>query len=307
MSCYFNLRISIFLVACLIKTQVNAKDVKPDSFSEMPKSCQQISPEAMIFELPLSVQKLTLEQKNKIQAIIEDTRTQACILQMQYDGLLQQVIAVLFEGNDVTEEQLKPFYDRLVSLSQNSTENKLKAILSIRKLLPDKEWQDLRSVYTHNVTIKHEFLKQQTELQQSFDALISGNNPSEFTTLPLMSQSFCIEQNPKIQMITQIISTLSLTNAQEGLFRNIMRLQERQFCTIKQEIPLLVEKILKLSMQQPDKIHIKQYQTIFNQLATKAYLQETYQIQALGSLFSILTPEQKNQLREKCMLLKGVL
>lgn len=307
MNHYYKLKASIFLVSCLITNQVNAEGVTPNSFTEMPKTCQQIAPETLIYDLPLSINKLTPEQHKNIKTIIDEARMQACILQMQYDGLVQQVIAVLFEGNDVTEEQLKPFYNRLASLSQNRIENKFKTILSIRKILTDKEWQDLRLAYARDTSVKSNFIKQQIELQQSYDALISGNNPSEFTTLPLMPQSLCIEINPKIRMIEQAISTLQLNNTQEGHFRNILRQQEGQSCTVKLDIPKFVEQLLQLVVRQPDGIQNKQYQAIFNQLVSKEYLQEMYQMQSLSSLFGILTPEQKTQLREKYMVLKGVL
>lgn len=307
MKSHFKFPFSIFLISALMMGKANALAAEPTSFAEMPKSCQQIAPEQLTFELPISIQKLTSEQQKKIQAIIEEARTQACILQIQYNGLLQQVIAMLFERNDITNEQLKPFYDQLTSLSQNKIENNFKTILSIRKLLSEKEWQDLTVAYTRNATVKSEFIKQQIELQQSYDVLISGSNPSEFTTLPLMAQSFCIETNPKIQMIEQIISTLSLTNTQQGHVRNNIRLQEKQFCTVKQDMTHLIGQFLQLLTQQFDETQTKQYQDIFNQIVTKSYLQETNRIQALLSLFQILTLEQKTQLREKYMMMKGVL
>lgn len=307
MKSHFKFPFSIFLISALMMGKANALAAEPTSFAEMPKSCQQIAPEQLTFELPISIQKLTSEQQKKIQAIIEEARTQACILQIQYNGLLQQVIAMLFERNDITNEQLKPFYDQLTSLSQNKIENNFKTILSIRKLLSEKEWQDLTVAYTRNATVKSEFIKQQIELQQSYDVLISGSNPSEFTTLPLIAQSFCIETNPKIQMIEQIISTLSLTNTQQGHVRNNIRLQEKQFCTVKQDMTHLIGQFLQLLTQQFDETQTKQYQDIFNQIVTKSYLQETNRIQALLSLFQILTLEQKTQLREKYMMMKGVL
>lgn len=280
---------------------------EPTSFAEMPKSCQQIPLEHLTFELPLSVGKLTSDQQKKIKDIIEGSRTQACIFQMQYDGLLQQVIAILFEKNDVTTEQLKSFYDQLVSLSQNKIENKLRTVLSIRQVLSEKEWQDLVAAYLHFSDIRNKYTEQRTDLQQSYDSLLSGNNPSEFVSTPIMPLSVCIEKNPKIQILEQLILNLPLTNSQAGNIRNLMRLQERENDVAKQDISIFTGQFLQLLTQQVDQLHTKKDKAVFNQLVSKEYLLEIYSIQKLTSLFQMLTPEQKTQLREKYMIIKSVL
>ncbi|CAI3922764.1 unnamed protein product [Commensalibacter communis] len=302
-----NLKVKVLSFICFMVSGLNALATEPASMSEMPQSCRMISPEKITFELPLPTQKITQSQKERIYTILSDARTQACILQMQYDGLLQQIIAMLFENRDVTTEQLQPFYDQLTSLTQNRIENKLKTIISIRKLLSQKEWQDVIAEYTRYITAKNEFIKQQTALHHSTDALISGDKPSDFMTSPLISMSYCIENTPKIEMLEQIISKLPLTNSQEGNFRNVMRLQETQSCAARQEMDNFISQFITLLAQPSEQIETKQYQALFNQLITKEYLLESYQLQTLSSLFQFLTVEQRTQLKEKYMLLKGLL
>lgn len=285
----------------------SALAAESDSSTEMPKACQNIDLTSMTFELPLLTQELTQEQKKKIQKIIVEARIQTCILQMQHDGLLQQMIAIIFEDNGITNQQLKPFYDQLLSLTQNRIENNIKTVVAIYKILSEKEWKIVISANTDYVAIKNTFIKQQIGLQQSYDSLISRDNPSEFTPLAIIPSFVCAGNSPKIKILEQIISKLSLTNSQEGAFRNIMRLQESQSCTARQDMNQFSEKLFNVIAMKPDQVQENQYKQIVNQLISKAYLLEYYEIEALSSLFKIVTLEQKKQIRESYMIVKGML
>ncbi|CAI3931039.1 unnamed protein product [Commensalibacter papalotli (ex Botero et al. 2024)] len=307
MKYYSKFSISLLVASFLMFSIKNTLADEPSSYTDMPKACQNIDLASMTFELPLLTQELTQEQRKKIREILGEAYTQACIVKMQYDGLLQQIISVLFQDNNVTSQKLKPFYDQLLSLIQNRIEINIKTVESIHKILSNKEWSILISENADYIESKNKFIRQQTGLQQSYDDLISGNYNSEFITLALMPSSFCIKNNPKIKILEQIIAKSSLTNSQEGLFRNITRLQERQSCIARQEMNQLTLQLLKLIAMKSDQAQENQYIQIFNQLSSKAYLLDYYQIELLSSLIKILMPEQKNKIRESYIIINGIL
>lgn len=307
MTYYFNLKHYIFVISCLVMGAGNALAEEASSFTEMPKTCQSIPPEQLTFELPLFIKNLSSVEQQKIHAILDDARTQACILQMQYDSLIQQVIAMLFENNSIPDEQLKAFNDQLVSLMQGKIDNRVATVFEIQKTVSAKEWQAQMVAYIKSITVKNEFAKQQSELQRSYDVLIDGNTQSEPTTTALMPSSVCVETHPKIKLVEQLISKLSLTNAQDGQIRSLMRQQERKSCAARQDIRNLSEKLLKMLPISSDVAKKKQYQLLLKQLITNEYLLENNQIYTISSLFQLLTVEQKTQLREQYMLVKGVL
>ncbi|MDI2113451.1 hypothetical protein [Commensalibacter nepenthis] len=301
----FKMNIIFFL--CFIMGGMNALATEPNAIDEMPKSCQRIAPEKLIFDLPLYTQELTQSQQIQIRAIIDDARMQACILQMQYDGLLQQIIALLFENSEDISEQLKPFYDQLSSVVQSRTENKLKAVASIRKLLSEKEWQNGIIAYARFITSKNEYIKQQIALQQFSEKLMMGNNSPNAQIIFAVPQFYCVINNSKIQILVQIILTLSSTYIQERDFANSVRRYNIESCHILRDKYQYVEQFLKMMTTSGVEVDEQQRQTILKQLAIKEYLLEINQIQTISSLFQMLTQAQKNQLREKYMLLKNIL
>lgn len=307
MKCYLSLKAVLGMVVCIAVGSAHALAEGNSSFTEMPKSCQNIPPEQLTFELPLFIKNLSPIEQQKIRLILDDARTQACILQMQYDSLIQQVIAMLFENNSIPDEQLKAFNDQLVSLMQDKIGNRVATISEIQKTVSAKEWQAQMVAYTQSITVKNEFEKQQLELQRSYGVLIDGNTQSEPTTTALMPSSVCVETHPKIKIVEQLISKLSLTNAQDGQFRNLMRQQEKDSCATRQGIRNLSEQLLKMLPISSDIVKEKEYQPLLKQLIANEYLLENSQIDTISSLFKFLTVEQKTQLREQYMLVKGVL
>lgn len=301
------LKISFLITFCIMVGSSNVLAEDSSSFTAMPKSCQSIQSEQLTFELPFFTQKLNSVQQQKIRLILDDARTQECILQMQYDSLIQQVIAMLFENDHISGEQLKAFNDQFISLTQNRIDNRVKTVSEIQKVISVKEWQAQLLAYTQSITVKNAFVKQQSELQRSYDILIDGNVKSELTTTALMPPSVCAETHPKIKIVEQLLSKLSLTNAQEGQFRNLMRQQERDGCATRQNIRNLSDQLLKMLPISSGAIKEKQYQSLLKQLITNEYLLENSQIHTISSLFQLLTVEQKTQLREQYMLVKGVL
>lgn len=304
---YQRLKNSFWIIACIAVGSGNALAEESSSFEEIPKSCQSIPLEQLTFELPFVVQKLSFVEQQKIREILDGARTQACILQMQYDSLIQQVIVTLFENNSTSEEQLKLFTDQLVSLTQNRIDNRIVTVSSIQKIVSAKEWQALLLAYTRSIIVKNAFEKQQSELQHSYDVLIDGNTQSEPTTTALMPSSICVETHLKVKIVEQLISKLSLTNTQEEQFRSLMRQQERDSCAARQGIRNLSEQLLKMLPISSDSIKDKQYQSLLKQLITNEYIIENSQIQTISSLFQLLTVEQKTRLKEQYMLVKGVL
>lgn len=304
---YQRLKNSFWIIACIAVGSGNALAEESSSFEEIPKSCQSIPLEQLTFELPFVVQKLSFVEQQKIREILDGARTQACILQMQYDSLIQQVIATLFENDSTSEEQLKLFTDQLVSLTQNRIDNRIVTVSSIQKIVSAKEWQALLLAYTRSIIVKNAFEKQQSELQRSYDMLIDRNAQSELSTTALMHRSVCVEMHPKIRILEQLLSKMSLTNTQEGQFRKLMRQQETDNCAARQGIRNLSEQLLKILPISSDAIKEKQYQFLFKQLIVKEYSLENDQIHTISSLFQLLTVEQKTQLREQYMLIKGVL
>ncbi|OUI78977.1 hypothetical protein HK18_06230 [Commensalibacter intestini] len=304
---YQRLKNSFWIIACIAVGSGNALAEESSSFEEIPKSCQSIPLEQLTFELPFVVQKLSFVEQQKIRKILDGARTQACILQMQYDSLIQQVIATLFENDSTSEEQLKLFTDQLVSLTQNRIDNRIVTVSSIQKIVSVKEWQALLLAYTQSIIVKNAFEKQQSELQRSYDLLIDGNAQSELSTTALMHRSVCVEMHPKMKTVEQLFSKLSLTNTQEGQIRSLMRLEERNSCAARQGIRNLSEQLLKMLPISSDSIKDKQYQSLLKQLITNEYIIENSQIKTISSLFQLLTVEQKTRLKERYMLVKGVL
>lgn len=304
---YQRLKNSFWIIACIAVGSGNALAEESSSFEEIPKSCQSIPLEQLTFELPFVVQKLSFVEQQKIREILDGARTQACILQMQYDSLIQQVIATLFENDSTSEEQLKLFTDQLVSLTQNRIDNRIVTVSSIQKIVSVKEWQALLLAYTQSIIVKNAFEKQQSELQRSYDLLIDGNAQSELSTTALMHRSVCVEMHPKMKTVEQLFSKLSLTNTQEGQIRSLMRLEERNSCAARQGIRNLSEQLLKMLPISSDSIKDKQYQSLLKQLITNEYIIENSQIKTISSLFQLLTVEQKTRLKERYMLVKGVL
>lgn len=304
---YQRLKNSFWIIACIAVGSGNALAEESSSFEEIPKSCQSIPLEQLTFELPFVVQKLSFVEQQKIREILDGARTQACILQMQYDSLIQQVIATLFESDSTSEEQLKLFTDQLVSLTQNRIDNRIVTVSSIQKIVSAKEWQALLLAYTRSIIVKNAFEKQQSELQRSYDMLIDRNAQSELSTTALMHRSVCVEMHPKMKTVEQLFSKMSLTNTQEGQIRSLMRLEERNSCAARQGIRNLSEQLLKMLPISSDSIKDKQYQSLLKQLITNEYIIENSQIQTISSLFQLLTVEQKTRLKERYMLVKGVL
>lgn len=304
---YQRLKNSFWIIACIAVGSGNALAEESSSFEEIPKSCQSIPLEQLTFELPFVVQKLSFVEQQKIREILDGARTQACILQMQYDSLIQQVIATLFENDSTSEEQLKLFTDQLVSLTQNRIDNRIVTVSSIQKNVSAKEWQALLLAYTRSIIVKNAFEKQQSELQRFYDLLIDRNAQSELSTTALMHRSVCVEMHPKIRILEQLLSKMSLTNTQEGQIRSLMRLEERNSCAARQGIRNLSEQLLKMLPISSDSIKDKQYQSLLKQLITNEYIIENSQIQTISSLFQFLTVEQKTRLKERYMLVKGVL
>ncbi|MDI2090436.1 hypothetical protein [Commensalibacter oyaizuii] len=307
-------RLKIYGLFCLcIATVIGDLDrawcvplTKTDNFDvTLPRACLTLSAQSVAFDLPLPITLLNRVDQERIHTILKGALVQTCTLQIQYDSIIQRIIALLLENQDVSKEQLKPYLNQLLSWVQEDTLNRIQTVDAVRKIIQPMTWQKVIDDYNLFITAQQTLWNHQEQIQQSYASLMNGDNTFKISPLSLYVPDQRGAINAKFMSLEQIMTNLVLSSNQQKNVYSILEKQRNQIHIAAKEQLKILQKLIPLLSKQKDASFPKNYKLIFGQLTHQDYLIQYYQIQSLSEIFNLLTLEQRAELKAKYMMIKG--